>query len=187
MSNRFDNRDRGTFTKDIKFTTLVEKFLFSKWLETQDDIIDSSDNGCDNDGEYIEEGTDTSGADYKITTSEFKDQPLEVKWVPVHNKMTLKRYDLRAYIEEGAAILFIYPKEYVGNLCKPRDDHDLDKHIDLIESKIDQFKWGIISAEKVKQLYDQAESDGWTKWYGKDAYIIKREDFDKWFVSEDWE
>ena len=45
----------------------------------------------------------------------------------------------------------------------------------------------IPGAEKVKQLYDQAESDGWIKWYEKDAYRIKREDFDKWFVSEDWE
>lgn len=186
MSTRFDSRDKNTFTKDIKFTTGIEKFLFHKWLETQHDIVDWSNNGCDNDGEYIEEGVDTSGADYKITTSEFKDQPLEVKWVPVHSKMTLKKLDLEAYIKEGANILFIYPKEYIGDLRKPKNNYDLDKHVNLIESKLKHCKWAIMSSAKVKELHSYAEKLGWTKFFGKDAHVIKQKEFSQWFKEENW-
>ena len=100
--------------------------------------------------------------------------------------MTLKKFDLEAYIKEDANILFIYPKEYLGDLRKPKNNYDLDKHIELIESKLKRCKWGIMSSAKVKDLYSHAEKLGWTKFFGKDAYIIKQKDFDKWFVSEEW-
>ena len=62
MSNRFDNRSIDTFKRDIKFATMLEKYLFEGWLKRVKDKnsnvkVDSwKDNGCGNDGEFIEKG-----------------------------------------------------------------------------------------------------------------------------------
>ena len=69
MDKRYDNRTKSTFKKDIKFGTMMETYVFNKWVElcvTRDDVVISNygDNGIGNDGEYVKTGTNTSGADY---------------------------------------------------------------------------------------------------------------------------
>jgi len=149
MSNRFDNRSKDAFKKQIKFSTMLEKYFFNKWLDIvkhTDAITVSSweDNGCGNDGEFIAKGN-TAGADYKISGSmrggPISGEPLEVKWVPTAGKFTLKEGDLKAYIKEGASILFIYNSVNCGtNLRLPKENYNLAEHIKKIESKADQIK-----------------------------------------------
>jgi len=203
MSNRFDHRSEGTFKKDIKFSTMLEKYFFNKWL----DIVKDSDtitvsswdnNGCGNDGEFIAKGN-TAGADYKISgavsseglDSQLTDEPLEIKWVPTAGKFTLKEGDLKAYIKEGASILFIYNSVRCGtNLKLPKGDYDLKTHIKKIEDVKDQIKWGVMWSSRVEALYNFAKDNALFKpiYYmgGKSGVVLKQEDFDEWFVQEDW-
>ena len=108
---RFDNRSKATFKKDIKFGTAMETYFFDKWVQSCDDRDDISiyncrDNGVGNDGEYVETGTNTSGADYMVDYFDseygFTNLPLEVKWVPTAGKLSLKINDLKAYQKENA-------------------------------------------------------------------------------------
>ena len=155
VDTRFDNRTKGTFKKDIFFATKLEKYFFTKFVDIclmRDDILidNISDNGIDNDGEFVE-GVNTSGADYRAdieyNNCVIEDHPLEIKWVRTAGKLTLKVADLKAYIREGASILFIYNTVNCGvNLRKPRD-YNFEKHVELIESKSDQIKWGIMFAD----------------------------------------
>lgn len=183
MSNRFDNRSVSTFKKDIKFGTMLEKYFFNKWISIvgiQDK--DWSDNGCGNDGEFIAKGN-TAGADYRVYN-----QPLELKWVPTAGKFTLKENDLKAYIREGADILFIYNTGR-AQLRKPKD-YDLDRHIKLIEQNESDILWGIMQHEKVVKLYNDAKENDLFRpinyMGGKSAIVLKSKDFDKYFVERKW-
>ena len=68
---RFDYRSKDTFKKDIKFGTMLEKYFFDKWIDVAQSqgisLTEWSNNGCDNDGEYIETGRATAGADYMVS------------------------------------------------------------------------------------------------------------------------
>ena len=204
MSTRFDNRSVSTFKKDIYFATKLEKYFFTEWLDRVEsgscglDVTEWSDNGCGNDGEFIAKGN-TAGADYKISGSirgegldaQLTDEPLEIKWVPMAGKFTLKENDLKAYVREQASILFIYNSVRCGtDLRKPRD-YDFDRHIKLVESKSQQIKWGIMWSPKVKQLYENTKKAGGFRpisyMGGKQGVVLKQQDFSKWFVSYDWE
>lgn len=203
VANRFDYRDNETFKKDIKFSTMLEKYFFHEWLDKVKnrkllDISSWGDNGCGNDGEFIAKGN-TAGADYKISGSikgqrmnaKLVDEPLEIKWVPTCGKFTLKQNDLKAYVKESASILFIYNSVKCGtNMRKPKD-YDLEKHIKLIESKKDQIKWGVMWSPRVKELYKDSIRNNLFKpvYYmgGKQAIILKQSDFSKWFISHPWE
>ncbi len=185
MSNRFDNRSVSTFKKDIKFGTMLEKYFFHKWLEiakTRDPKIKWEDNGCGNDGEFIAKGN-TAGADYKVNNV-----PLEIKWVPTAGKFTLKENDLKAYIREGADILFIYNTGN-ANLRKPKD-YDLDRHIQLVESEGQQIRWGVMQSSDVKKLYDYAKENDLFRpinyMGGKSGVVLKSKDFHKYFVEREW-
>ena len=202
VSSRFDNRTVNTFKKDIKFSTKLEKYFFNKWL----DVIKSSsslyvsewsDNGCGNDGEFIAKGN-TAGADYKISGSikgvgfdaNLEDEPLEIKWVPTAGKFTLKENDLKAYIKEGASILFIYNSVSCGtNMRKPKD-YNFEKHVELIESKADQIRWGIMWSPRVKEFYNNAKEKSLFRpinyMGGKSGVVLKQKDFSEWFVEENW-
>jgi hypothetical protein len=206
MTTRFDNRSVDTFKKDIYFATKLEKYFFNKWLDVikrSDDITVSSweDNGCGNDGEFIEKGN-TAGADYKISgyvtqhngkqsvATKLVDEPLEIKWVPTAGKLTLKENDLKAYIREGASILLIYNSVNCGaDLRKPKD-YDFDKHIKLLDSKGQQIKYGIMWHDKVKDFYNDAKENGLVKpiFYmgNKPGVILKQEYYSKWFREEVW-
>ena len=185
MGSRFDNRSVSTFKKDIKFGTMLEKYFFEKWLEiakTCDPKIQWEDNGCGNDGEFIAKGN-TAGADYKVNNV-----PLEIKWVPTAGKFTLKENDLKAYIREGADILFIY-NTGSANLRKPKD-YDLTKHIRAIEHNNSDIRWGIMQSSDVKKLFDYAKENDLFRpinyMGGKSAIVLKSKDFDKYFMEREW-
>ena len=193
MSNRFDFRTKDTFKKDIKFGTLIEKYFFTKWLNVAwnqgFDIHSHSNNGIDNDGEFIEEGVNTAGADYKISMSyneqHCTDLPLEVKWVPTSGKLTLKRNDLKAYSKEGAAVLFIL-NTGSSRLKKPAD-YNLDDHIKKIESNAEDIRWAIMMPDKIDKilsLRDRFEPI----WYmgNKIGIIIKEQEYNKFFNLRNW-
>ena len=203
VANRFDYRDSNTFKKDIKFSTMLEKYFFHEWLDRVEsrellDVSSWDNNGCDNNGEFIAKGN-TAGADYKISGSikgrgldaKLVDEPLEIKWVPTSGKFTLKQNDLKAYVKESASILFIYNSVKCGTNMKKPKDYDLEKHIKLIESKKDQIKWGIMWSPRVKKLYNHSVQNNLFKpiYYmgGKQAIVLKQSDFSKWFTSYDWE
>ena len=202
MSNRFDNRSVSRFKKDIYFSTMMEKYFFEKWRgvvkETQGMVIDDWDNnGCDNNGEFIAKGN-TSGADYKISASfedDFNtivlvDHPLEIKWVPTAGKFTLKEGDLKAYVKEGASILFIYNSLNCGtNMRKPKD-YDLDKYQQLVESKSQQIRWGVMWSDMVYKFYNNAKENNLFRpisyMGGKSGVVLKSSDFGKWFTEHNW-
>ena len=200
MDRRFDNRTKSTFKKDIKFGTMMEKYFFDQWVSIcndRKDIVLSNprDNGVGNDGEYVETGTNTSGADFKVDLEysyykEQKDMPLEMKWVPTAGKFSLKINDLKAYIREKAAILFVYNSVNCGtNLRKPKD-YNLEKYVNLIESKADQLKWGIMWPEVVEVFLQTHQDTGKIQKIpymgGKLGIILKQEDFCSWFKEENW-
>lgn len=203
---RFDHRSKNTFKKDIYFATMLEKYFFNEWLKRCEPwikVTSYSDNGCGNDGEFIEKGN-TAGADYRIwgslchgsigcglsSFSSIEDEPLEIKWVPTAGKFTLKENDLRAYVKENASILFIYNSINCGtNLRKPKD-YNLEEHIKLIESKSDQIRWGIMWSNKVKEFYNVANDNGLFRSInymgGKSGIVLKQNDFHKWFTEHKW-
>ncbi len=202
MSNRFDNRSVSRFKKDIYFSTMMEKYFFDKWRgvvkEAQGMVIDDWDNnGCGNDGEFIAKGN-TAGADYKISASfedesntiELVDHPLEIKWVPTAGKFTLKEGDLKAYVKEGASILFIYNSVNCGtNMRKPKD-YDLDKYKKLVESKSHQIRWGVMWSDTVYRFYNNAKENNSFRpinyMGGKSGVVLKSSDFGKWFTEHNW-
>lgn len=193
MSNRFDHRSKDTFKKDIKFGTLLEKYFFNKWLDVAwnqgFDIHSHSSNGIDNDGEYIEEGVNTAGADYKVSMS-YQNQhcdnlPVEVKWVPTSGKLTLKRNDLKAYSKEGAAVLFIL--NMGSSKLKKPVDYDLHNHIKKIESSEKDIRWGIMMPEKIDKILSLHERFE-PIWYmgNKIGIIIKEQEYNKFFNLRNW-
>ena len=183
MSTRFDNRNVNTFKRDIKFGTQLESYFFDEWTKRCDINIKSwSHNGCDNTGEFIDKGN-TSGADYRVNN-----KPLELKWVPTAGKFTLKKNDLKAYIREGADILFIY-NTGSANLRKP-SDYNLDMHIQRIKKAEPDIRWGIMSSDKVKKLYNDAQEEGWFKpipYMGnKTGVILLSKDYNNYFAEKQW-
>ena len=160
-------------------------------------IDDWKDNGCGNDGEFIAKGN-TAGADYKISAT-FKDEgeviqlvdhPLEIKWVPTAGKFTLKEGDLKAYVKEGASILFIYNSVNCGtNMRKPKD-YDLDKYKQLVESKGQQIRWGVMWSDMVERFYNNAKENNSFRpinyMGGKQGVVLQQKDFNQWFTEENW-
>ena len=181
MSNRFDNRSKGTFMKDVKFGTAMEKYFFHKWMEVAKSqgfqILRYSNNGVDNDGEYIEEGIDTSGADYNVSMSyeniSVANLPLEVKWVPTSGKLTLKKNDLKSYQRERAAILFIL--NMGGARLKKPADYDIDKHIQRIENASRDIYWGIMMPDMVTKVLKTEDRFGPISYMGNKIGIIIEE------------
>ena len=204
MSRRYDHRTEQQFAKDIKFATKLEGYFFNEWLKgcTKLDYVHVSnarDNGICNDGELVC-GVNTSGADYKVDISyddgnwEYNciDLPLEIKWVPTPGKFSLKEGDMKAYIREHAAILFIYNTVRGVDLKKPRHPKagDFEQHVKKIESKEKDLNWGILMPDKVEQMLDTYTKDGKIEpiWYmgGKRGLILKSNEFDNWFHQESW-
>jgi hypothetical protein len=194
---RFDNRSKDTFKKDIKFATMLEGYFFSEWIEraanTSSVILESwGDNGVNNDGEFIESGNSTMGADFKVSMfykdKHYNNLPLEMKWVPTAGKFTLKKNDLRAYQKENAAILFVYNTKNCGlDMRKPRD-YNLEKHVSKIEGKAKDIKWGIMFPEMVTEIlgltnrFKKIQYMGW-----KEGIVIQSNEFDKFFDQHNWE
>ena len=170
MSNRFDNRTVSTFKKDIKFGTMVEKYFFNKWRDiiasTEGmNIEDWEDNGCGNDGEFIAKGN-TAGADYRVSAA-FECESVAVVGHPLEMKWvpTAGKFTLK--------------------------ENDLDKYKQLVESKSQQIRWGIMWADKVEELYNSSKENNSFRpinyMGGKSGIVLKSSDFSKWFVEHEWE
>jgi len=196
MNSRFDSRTKETFKKDIKFGTRMESYWWNRWLndalvKLNTKISDPRDNGCGNDGEFIESGN-TAGADFMASIAyedrEETDLPIELKFVPTAGKFTLKQNDLKAYIREGAAILFVYNAVACGTDLRKPKDHNFERHIALIESKMDQFKWGLMWPDAVDRLYEDAlAKDKFQpiRYMGnKMGIVLPSSEFDLWFTQE---
>ena len=197
MDKRYDNRTKSQFKKDIKFGTMMETYVFNKWVElcvTRDDVVISNygDNGIGNDGEYVKTGTNTSGADYIADLNyegvQYDNLPIEVKWVPTAGKFSLKVNDLKAYIKEDAAILFVFNSKS-PTLKRPKD-YNFEKYIDKIESHAHQLKWCIMLPEIVEVFLDfHKHQDKIEKipYMGfKPGIILQEKDFCNWFKVKDW-
>lgn len=192
--SRFDNRTKETFKKDIKFGTMLESYWWNRWFDqavirTDLQISSPKDNGCGNDGEFIESGN-TSGADYMADVDyegrSIKNCPIEIKWVPTAGKFTLKESDLKAYVRENAAIIFIYNSVKCGTDLRKPKDYDFDTHIAKIEERMSQMRWGLMWPDKVKKLYESAEFTpikymGW-----KQGVVLDQSEFGKYFTEEKW-
>lgn len=198
MYSRMDNRDLNTFKKHIKFSTLLEGYFFNKWLEIVNnhpeiEVRNAQDNGIDNTGEFIPKGK-TAGADYMIDieyeSMSTEKLPLEIKWVPTYGKLTLKEGDIKAYIRENAAILFIYSSIKQDIDLRTPKDYNLDNHIQKIRSIASQLRWAIMMPEKVKDLLDEYRNNGWIKnihYMGnKPGLVLKQSEFSKWMKEEPW-
>lgn len=194
MDKRFDNRSKSTFKKDISFGTAIERYWWHGWLAQLEkynvQYTNARDHGVGNDGEYVETGTNTSGADYIIDIMRgdqwHKNMPTEVKWVPTAGKLTLKQGDLKAYAREKAAILFIYNSVRDNvDLRKPKD-YDLDRHISRIEAKKGDIKWGVMFPHKVQRVLDTANFEPIPYMGNKMGIIIKQHNFDSWFKTNKW-
>lgn len=197
--SRFDHRDIDTFKKDIYFATNLEKYFFNKWVsicKSRKDISikNPRDNGVDNDGGFIEKGV-TAGADYMVDVCysdlDIKNMPLEVKWVPMYGKLTLKTNDLKGYIREKAGILFIYHSQKSKLDFRKPKDYDLTKHIQMIESTSETLRWGIMYPDIVKGFLQDAEDSNKVEkipYMGyKPGVILKQNEFKFWFNEEKWE
>lgn len=194
---RFDNRSKDTFKKDIAFATRLEGYFFNEWIDrasnTSNIILESwGDNGCGNDGGFIQSGASTFGADFKVSMfyseKHYEDLPLEMKWVPSAGKFTLKKNDLKAYAKENAAILFIYNSRSCGlDMRKPRD-YNWERHIKKIEGKAKDLKWGIMFPETVKKVLGLTNRFKPIQYMGgKIGIVIQSNEFDKFFDQHDWE
>ena len=186
--SRFDNRDISTFKKDIKFGTKLEKYFAHKWAKIAG-ATRIVDNGADNTGAFIASGK-TSGADYLVDYGEYKNLPLEIKWVPNYGKLTMKVGDLEGYIKEKAAILFIYNSLNHGLDLRKPIDYNLDTHVEKIECIAHQLKWGIMYPDKVKSFLETHRKASLIQKIsymgGKPGIILKQDQFHNWFEENNW-
>ena len=194
---RFDFRSKETFQRDIKFSTMLEGYFFDQWTKrvhlTSDYTLESyGDNGVNNNGEFVASGQSTIGADFIVTMSKgenrYEDLPLEMKWVPTAGKFTLKKNDLKAYVKESAAILFVYNTVNCGvDMRKPKD-YNLDNHIQKIEKKSHDIKWGIMFPETVEKILGLTNRFRPIQYMGmKQGIQIKSNEFDNFFEQYDWD
>ena len=155
---RFDNRTEAEFRGTMKHATTIEGYLFRRWepvahLNSPIRVLSSRPNGCDNTGEFLPRGTNTSGADFKACLSTpagvLEDLPLEVKLVPKHGFLTLKEHDLAAYVREGAAILFVCPVLPSADL-RQCNGLSLPDRIALLDAT--RLEWGIMWPDSVRRV-----------------------------------
>lgn len=201
MSKRFDNRTEQQFKEDIFFATAIENHFWNTWVSRSSDqdnitIENPADNGVANDGSFIPDGVNTAGADFKADIKyanlDQKDHPIEMKWVPTYGKVTLKEADIKAYLNEGSSILFIYPNRKTINLRKPRypRKQDIANHIKKIESCYRYLRWGLLTPRKLAELDSWAQAnDGYQPipyMGGKSGVIIPFERFSTYWSEEVW-
>ena len=60
--------------------------------------------------------------------------------------------------------------------------------MELIESKSDQIKWGIMFADDVKRFLKEKEGDIKPIPYmgNKKGIILEQKEFSQWFIEEKW-
>lgn len=188
---RFDNRSKEQFKKDIKYSTMIEKF----WVEYLDihlnlengtahssksnSRINIFDNGTDNTGEYQEKSN--GNADYVVMYPDGRAQLLEVKWCPTYGKISLKKYDMKNYIEQGADIFFIMNMNRKVSLKKPKDG-DWEAQQELMKQAVadGNIKWCITSTEDLIRITNEIDITKIPWMGGKHGYILKEKEINKY-------
>lgn len=156
--NRRDGRSVDEFSSHIKFTTEVESRLMAAWAESSNSKCDwYQDNGVDNGGGYVPDGSDTSPVDFIASVSGLETL-LELKFAPTRGKITLKTADLKNYIRQWASVLLIINTSETS-LRVPKD-RDIKKHWKLIVNHLNgnKLRWAIIDPHTLgKMLKDEPE------------------------------
>lgn len=181
MSNRFDNRTKEEFAKDIKFGTMIE----NKWMEYCFPFIKKSglytnlssykENGVDNTGEFQKKSN--GNADFMLCGE--TETPLEVKWCPTSGKISFKIADMLNYLKQQADILITYNMGF-ESLKQPKHA-DYEKHWKKILEDPSMLRWGII---KPKDLYKIMINERLQNiWYmgNKPGFILKEKKFSEYF------
>ena len=149
-------------------------------------IYHYGNNGVDNNGDYIETGINTSGADFWSTFRYgnwiYRKRPIEVKFASSPGKLTLKSNDLRAYEKEGANILFVYVKD--GERIKRPDDRNVMKYLSTIKSNVSRLRWGMMDNNSIKDVYSTIEEEPISYMGGKLGYVIREFAYDQFFNEE---
>lgn len=179
---RFDNRDKETFSRDIKFGTMMEQLWMRKCLpeiikhNIYPGFISLKDNGVDNTGEFQERSN--GNADFIVTTNQGQ-HPLEVKWAPTKGKITLKLHDLTGYLNQGADILVIYNNSNVS--LKQPTHTDYSQHWAIIEKYMDKIQWGIIYNSSIRKILELTPQKIFYMG-GKQGFIINESAFHHYFI-----
>lgn len=112
---RFDNRSKEQFAAEIKAGNRIERKLLERWLTTIGNPA-YKDNGCGNDGEYLDFDDVNTEPDFNVEGVGF----VEVKFCrPVPENFHLKISQIKRYIEQGAQLLMVlgagkeYPKYHL--------------------------------------------------------------------------
>src|SRR5688572_22270451 len=147
--HRKDFRSTETFKKDIKFSTNLESFWWSVFMNQVEKHFNFSSvsyesYGVDNTGELVKKSN--HNADYKLCFEHDNKKHeilMEIKFAPSGTKSTFKVADLQAYIKQNAHILLFYN---IGNkdLKKPKN-YELTEHINKIVSEFNNIRYGVIS------------------------------------------
>lgn len=183
--SRMDNRDLETFKRDIKFSTLLEKFWMDSLVTTlkKDPIVVKAEyfnNGIDNSGEYVEKANKNADYNLLVATSEGDTyDTLEVKFAPTKGKITFKHNDLLSYVKQKAHIYLIYNDGSVS-LKKPKD-YNIDRHIQMILNHIHYVKFTMLTPEKI-QNFIKCNDPVKIPYMGfKMGYILTPKEIEDWF------
>jgi hypothetical protein len=100
-----DYRTKDEFEKDIKVGTKIEREIIDMFAILWEDKVGYLptviDNGCGNDGEYLEDGNVSTDADFI-----FDGKPFEVKFIrPNVDHYHMKHSQVKSYVRQGAYLL----------------------------------------------------------------------------------
>lgn len=183
--SRMDNRDLETFKKDIKFSTLLEKFWMDSLVTTikKDPLVIKAEyfnNGIDNSGEYVEKSN--RNADYNLLVATLSGDiynTLEVKFAPTKGKITFKYNDLKDYVKQKAYIYLIYNDGSIS-LKKPKD-YNVDKHIQMILNHINYVKYTMLPPDKIDYFIKYNDPVKIPYMGFKMGYILTPKEVEDWF------
>lgn len=141
MSYRRDNRSVEQFANDIKKSAVIERDIvhrYAKYLKEKHGIDAAiENNGCDNSGALLNDMQVNTNADFIVNGV-----PLEVKFNNENLKIfRLKSNQLRSYIKQGAAILWVNGYKTDNPMFTLMKLTDLDRvQKECTEEKF--FPWG---------------------------------------------
>lgn len=171
---RRDNRTDEEFAEDIKHTTRKERFLvelFKKEMEGRGHTVEIEDNGVDNTGEIVMEGSTAADFILTINTLEYK---TEVKNSPSDRKCTFKVHNMQKYAANDTYILLFHS---TGNINR-----------DTSKFKKKEARWAWITPEKIGDMLEDKKNDFYKdKYFGyKEVLQITPREYSKYFDSREF-
>ena len=184
--SRLDNRTVDEFKSHMKFTTEIESRLMECWAQsTNSDCLAYIDNGVDNNGDYVEDGTNTSDVDF-IVVSEDGPRKVELKFVPTSGKLTLKLNDVKNYIKQGASVLFIFNTS--NESLKVPKDLDVESHWSkIVDAHLKgELKWALADHKTLAKMLGSTEPQKIPYMGGKQGIIVTEKRYNKFFELMDF-